>query len=212
MSDSLWPHGLEHARLPCPSLSPGVCTNSCPLCQWCYVSSSSSAAHLSFCLRSFPASMLIVLIISGTVTICSPEGLFFPPQPSFRKGQWRPPPLPFSHLHLIPHPAAAWLLLRLHCCMETTVPQVPNDLLTTRADGHFDTWPHPPLWNSSSCWPLPLATVSPTAPLIRLESTLLGLYHVQEMVPDVEMQRWVRHTLHPKGNYKVGDYYWWRTH
>ena len=212
MSDSLWPHGLEHARLPCPSLSPGVCANSCPLCQWCYVSSSSSAAHLSFCLRSFPASVLIALIISGTVTICSPECLFFPPQPSFRKGQWRPPPLPFSCLHLIPHPAAAWLPLPLHCCLETTVPQVPNDLLTTRADGHFDRWPHPPLWNSSSCWPLPLATGSPTAPLIHLESTLLGLYHVQEMVPDVEMQRWIRHTLHPEGNYRVGDYYWWRTH
>ena len=37
MSDSLWPHGLQHARLPCPSLSPGVCSNSCPLTWWCYL-------------------------------------------------------------------------------------------------------------------------------------------------------------------------------
>ena len=36
MSDSLWPHGLQHARLPCPSPSPGACSNSCPLSQWCH--------------------------------------------------------------------------------------------------------------------------------------------------------------------------------
>ena len=35
MSDSLRPHGLQHSRLPCPSLSPGACSNSCPLIQWC---------------------------------------------------------------------------------------------------------------------------------------------------------------------------------
>ena len=56
MPDSLQPHGLQHARLPCPSLSPGVCSNSCPLSQWCYLSISSSAAPFSFCLQSFPAS------------------------------------------------------------------------------------------------------------------------------------------------------------
>ena len=37
VSDSLWPHGLQQTRLPCPSLSPGVCSNSCPLIQWCYL-------------------------------------------------------------------------------------------------------------------------------------------------------------------------------
>ena len=36
MSDSLWPHGLQHARLLCPSLSPRACSNSCPLSQWCH--------------------------------------------------------------------------------------------------------------------------------------------------------------------------------
>ena len=35
---TLWPHGLRHTRLPCPSLSPEVCSNSCPLSQWCYLS------------------------------------------------------------------------------------------------------------------------------------------------------------------------------
>ena len=56
MSDSLWPHGLQHTRLPCPSLSPGVCSNSYPLRQWCYLTISSSAARLFFGLQSFPAS------------------------------------------------------------------------------------------------------------------------------------------------------------
>ena len=41
-SDSLWPHGLQDARLPCPSLSSGVCSNSCPSSQWCHPTISSS--------------------------------------------------------------------------------------------------------------------------------------------------------------------------
>ena len=55
-SDSLWPHGLQHARLPCPSLSPGVCANSCPLNQWCYPTISFSVVPFSSCLQSFPTS------------------------------------------------------------------------------------------------------------------------------------------------------------
>ena len=56
MSDSLQPHELKRARLPCPSLSPWVRSNSCPLSQWCYLTISLSAALVSFCLQSFPAS------------------------------------------------------------------------------------------------------------------------------------------------------------
>ena len=56
MSNSLRPHGLQHARLPCPSLSPGVCSNSCPLNQWHYPTISSSVAPFSPCPQSFPAS------------------------------------------------------------------------------------------------------------------------------------------------------------
>ena len=46
VSDSLRPHELQHARLPCPSPTPGVCSNSCPLSQWCYLTISSSATSL----------------------------------------------------------------------------------------------------------------------------------------------------------------------
>ena len=56
MSDSLWPHGLQHARLLCPPLSPRVFSNSCLLNQWCYLTISFSATPFSLCLQSFPAS------------------------------------------------------------------------------------------------------------------------------------------------------------
>ena len=51
MSDSLWPHGLYHARLPRPSLSPGVCSNSCPLNWWCFLTISSSATPSLFAFK-----------------------------------------------------------------------------------------------------------------------------------------------------------------
>ena len=50
------PRGLQHSGLPCPSLSLRVCSNSCPLSQWCYLTISFSATPFSFCLQSFPAS------------------------------------------------------------------------------------------------------------------------------------------------------------
>ena len=56
MSDSLLPHGLKHARLPCPLLSPRVYSNSHPLSQWCHPTISSSVIPFFSCLQSFPAS------------------------------------------------------------------------------------------------------------------------------------------------------------
>ena len=56
MSDSLWPHGLQHARIPCPSPTPEACSNSCPSSQWCHPTISSSAVLFSSRLQSFPAS------------------------------------------------------------------------------------------------------------------------------------------------------------
>ena len=55
MSDSLQPHGLQHARLPCPSPTPGACSNSCPSCRWCHPTFSSSVIPFSP-LQSFPAT------------------------------------------------------------------------------------------------------------------------------------------------------------
>ena len=56
MSDSLWPHGLYHTRLPCPSPTPGVCSNSCPLSWWYHPTISSSVVPFSSCPQSLPAS------------------------------------------------------------------------------------------------------------------------------------------------------------
>ena len=49
-------HGLQHSRLPCPSPSLGVCSNSCPLSQWCHPTISSCVSPFCSCLQSFPAS------------------------------------------------------------------------------------------------------------------------------------------------------------
>ena len=55
MSDALQPHGLQHARLPYPSPSPGACSNLCPLSQWCHPTILSSVIPFSSCLQYFPA-------------------------------------------------------------------------------------------------------------------------------------------------------------
>ena len=55
-SNSLWSHELQHVRLPCPSLSPGVWSNSCPLSWWFHPTISSSVAPFSFYPQSFPTS------------------------------------------------------------------------------------------------------------------------------------------------------------
>ena len=56
LSDSLWPHELQHTRPPCPSPTPGVYSNSCPLSRWCHPAISSSVVPFSSHLQSFPAS------------------------------------------------------------------------------------------------------------------------------------------------------------
>ena len=56
MSNSLQPHGLQHPRLPCLSLSPRVCSDSYPLSRWCYLTISYFAVLFSFCLESYPSS------------------------------------------------------------------------------------------------------------------------------------------------------------
>ena len=66
MSDSLWPHGLQHTRLPCPSQSPGVCSSSCPLSRWCHPTISSSVAPLLLLLSIFPS----IRVFSNESALC----------------------------------------------------------------------------------------------------------------------------------------------
>ena len=56
VSDCLWTHELQHARSPCPSPTPGACSNSCPLSWWCHPTILSSVIPFSSCIQSFPAS------------------------------------------------------------------------------------------------------------------------------------------------------------
>ena len=72
VSDSLQSHRLHHARLPCPSLTPRACSNSCPLSQRCHPTISSSVITFSSCLQSFPASgsfLMSQVIASGGQSI-----------------------------------------------------------------------------------------------------------------------------------------------
>ena len=72
MSDSLQPHGLQHARLTYPSPSPRACSNSCPLSLWCHPTISSTVIPFSSCPQSFPASgsfPVSQLFISGGQSI-----------------------------------------------------------------------------------------------------------------------------------------------
>ena len=68
VSNSLQPHGLQYSRLPCPSSSPGACSNSCPLSQWCHPTTSSSVIPFSFCFQFFSTSEFFLiswLFVSG---------------------------------------------------------------------------------------------------------------------------------------------------
>ena len=56
VSDYLWPHELQHSRRPCPSPTPGPCSNSCPSSRWYHPAFSSSFIPFSSCPQSFPAS------------------------------------------------------------------------------------------------------------------------------------------------------------
>ena len=63
VSNSLKPHGLQHARLPCPSPTPRAYSNSCPLLRWCHPTISFFVILFSSCLQSFPASGLFQWVI-----------------------------------------------------------------------------------------------------------------------------------------------------
>ena len=75
------PHGLQHTRLPCPSLSPTVCPNSCPVSWWCYLAISSSVTAFSLCLQYFPA--LLPKGVCGGVQLLSAQ------KPISRPGWWK---------------------------------------------------------------------------------------------------------------------------
>ena len=82
MSDSLWPHELQHAKPPCPSPTPRVYPDSCPLSRWCHPTISSSVVSLFSCLQSFQTSgsfQMSQLFISGGQSIGVSASVSVPP-------------------------------------------------------------------------------------------------------------------------------------
>ena len=89
VSNSLWPHKLQDSRLLSPSPSSRVCSNSCPLSQWCHPTISSSVVPFSFCLQSFPASrpfLMSQLFTWGDQSIGASASVPVFPMISFRIG------------------------------------------------------------------------------------------------------------------------------
>ena len=87
VSDSLWPHGLQHTRPPCPSPTPGAHSNSCPLSWWCHPTISSSVIPFYSCLLSFQASGYFPagwFFISGSQSIVALAAASVPPVNLFR--------------------------------------------------------------------------------------------------------------------------------
>ena len=79
MSDSLQPHGLQHTRAPCPSPTPRVYSNSCPLSQWYHPTISSPVILFSSCLQTFPVSVSFLMswrFTSGGQNICASALVF----------------------------------------------------------------------------------------------------------------------------------------
>ena len=138
MSDSLWPHGLRHTRLPCPSPTPEVCPSSCPLYWWCQPDISSSDALLSFCPQSFPAS--------GT----------FPMSQLFTSGDQNTGLQYSASASVLPMSIQGWFPLRLICLIPSQFKGLSRDFSSTTVGRHQFFGPLPSLLSSSHnrTWPL----------------------------------------------------------
>ena len=136
MFNSLWPHGLQHTRLSCPSPTPKVCSNSYPLSQWCHPAVSSSIIPFSSCLQSFPAlesfpmSQLFTL---GSQSIGAP-----------------------ASASVLPMNIQGWFPLGLTGLISLQSKGLSRVFFNTTAQKHQFFSVHPSLWSNSyiHTWPL----------------------------------------------------------
>ena len=135
VSDSLQPHGLQHARPPCPSPTPRVYPNSCPLSWWCHPTISSSVIPFSSRLQSFPASgffQMNQLVSSGGQSIGVSASASF---------------LPVNTQGWSPSEWTGWISLRSKglsgVFSNTTVQkhQFFSAQLSSQSNSHIHTWP-----------------------------------------------------------------------
>ena len=128
-------HGLQHARLPCPSPSPRACSNSYPLSWWCHPTISSSVVPFSSCLQSFPASgsfLMSQLFTSGDQSIGTSASASI---------------LPLNIQDWFPSGLTGWISLQSkglsRVFSNTTVQthQVFGAQLSSQSNSHIHTWP-----------------------------------------------------------------------
>ena len=147
VSDSLWPHELQHTRPPCPSSTPGVHLNSCPLSRWCHPAISSSVIPFSSCPQSLPAPgsfQMSQLFTSGgqSITVSASTSV-----------------LPMNTQDLSPLGWTGWISLQSkglsRLFSNTTVQkhQFFGAQLSSQSNSHIHTWPleKPQPWLD---WPL----------------------------------------------------------
>ena len=129
---TLGARGLQHDKLPCPSLSPKVCSNSCPLIRWCHWTILSSAALFSLCLQTFPAS--------GSF----PVSLFFT-----SGGQSTGPSASIS---VLPMNIQGWLPLWLTALISLQSKGFSRVFSNTTVWKHQFFGTQPSLWSNSNIW------------------------------------------------------------
>ena len=135
MSDSLWPHELQHARPPCPSQTPRVHPNPCPLSQWCHPTISSYVIPFSSCPQSFPASgcfqMSQLFASGGQRTGVSASTSVLPKHPgllSFRMDWLDLLAVQGTHKSLLQHYSSKASILR---CSTFFIVQLSHPYMTT---------------------------------------------------------------------------------
>ena len=148
MSNTLQSHGLQYARLPCPSPTPGVYSNSCPLSQWCHPTILSSVIPFSSCLQSFLASGSLptsqVFTLGGHSTGVSASASV----------------LPMNIQGWVPLGLTSWISLQSkgvsRAFSKTTVQkhQFFGSQLSLLSSSHIHTWllEKPYLWLDGLCW------------------------------------------------------------
>ena len=132
VSNSLWTHGLQHARLPCPLPTPGACSNSCSLSWWCHPTMSSFVVPFSSCLQSFPAS--------GSF----PVSQFFASGGQSIRASASVSVLPVNIQDWFPLGWTGWIFLQskgLSRVFSSTTARFFGAQLSSQSNSHIHTWP-----------------------------------------------------------------------
>ena len=159
MSDSLWPHELQHIRPPCPSPTPGVHPNPCPSSWWCHPTISSSVIPFS-CPQSFPGSFQMSQLLSSGVSFSSVQFshsvVSNSLQPHEAQHTRNPCPSPSPGVHWNSHPLSWWC----HPAISSSIVPFSSCLQSLPASESFPV-SQPFTWGGQSTGVSALASVLP---------------------------------------------------